>query len=467
MGITGVGKSSLINYLAGEELAEAGISSHAGGMTRGIHKYPIIINGQQCNVFDSEGLETSHAEYWKNLMDNELLYDTYEQPMSNWYHIVVYCIGANSGRVQPFELEMIEKLLDAGYGVIIAFTKADVVTEEELSALQDTIDTHFDGNAQLTYVPICSIKTRNNNLEGKEELGNAIFSSWGTSLVYRLPDYVYSCLDYMEDWGNTVVDWIEEQDFGLFGRSKEDVLNDVNGILAEQIGEWNEMIKERQNNAMKDIKSVYAMLNQVLNISSLSFHEMKSTSHIGHIDASIFEGRSTSSAIAQSVALGTLAFVNPIVGISLGLASLFRSNAHNKDAKYAIRDAFVKQHKQLVEAYSNQKEIFDYTLGASLGFIYGYRGLGTKYLLGQGVVKNTEKALENFQKVIDFVEESNYQWTDPYSEFYYSYIYFMRGNNDVADKWLHLAAEHGSTRAKLVLKGIPYREAAENEDYDN
>ena len=73
MGITGVGKSSLINYLAGEELAEAGISSQAGGLTRGIHKYSISINSQPCNVFDSEGLETSHSEYWKDMMEQDIL----------------------------------------------------------------------------------------------------------------------------------------------------------------------------------------------------------------------------------------------------------------------------------------------------------------------------------------------------------------------------------------------------------
>ena len=57
LGQTGVGKSSLLNYIAGKELAEAGISSHIGGITRGINKYSVDINGQMCEVSDSEGLE--------------------------------------------------------------------------------------------------------------------------------------------------------------------------------------------------------------------------------------------------------------------------------------------------------------------------------------------------------------------------------------------------------------------------
>ena len=120
----------------------------------------------------------------------------------------------------------------------------------------------------------------------------------------------------------------------------------------------------------------------------------------------------------------------------------------------------------LVEAYSNQKEFFNCSLGASLGYIYGYKGLGTKYLLGIGVHKNMSLALDNFQKIVSLVEESGYEFTDPYSEFYYSYIQFMKGNESEAKKWLHLAEKHGSVRARLVLKNVPYREVAEDEDYD-
>ena len=75
-------------------------------------------------------------------------------------------------------------------------------------------------------------------------------------------------------------------------------------------------------------------------------------------------------------------------------------------------------------------------------------------------------ALDNFQKIVSLVEESGYEFTDPYSEFYYSYIQFMKGNESEAKKWLHLAEKHGSVRARLVLNNVPYREVAEDEDYD-
>ena len=42
----------------------------------------------------------------------------------------------------------------------------------------------------------------------------------------------------------------------------------------------------------------------------------------------------------------------------------------------------------------------------------------------------------------------------------------MKGNETETKKWLHLAEKHGSVRARLVLNHVPYREVAENEDYE-
>ena len=143
MGYTGVGKSTLLNYLAGETLAEAGISSSAGGMTRGINKYPITLSGQPCVVSDSEGLEAKNERYWNDLMSKELLDDDCEKDISDWYHIVVYCIGANGGRVQDIEIDMMHRLDEAGYGVVVALTKSDLASDEEIDAMKDAIYDDF------------------------------------------------------------------------------------------------------------------------------------------------------------------------------------------------------------------------------------------------------------------------------------------------------------------------------------
>lgn len=356
MGLTGVGKSALINYLAGEEIAESGISSRAGGMTRGIHKYNIEINNQKCNIFDSEGLEVSHADYWKKMINAELSKTSREESLSKWYHIVVYCVGANSGRVQPFELEMMDKLIKEGYGVIIAFTKADVVTNEELETLQNTIATHFNGNTQLIYVPICSVKTRTNTLEGKELLADAILEAWGKSLLYRLPEYIYpeSIFREIVNWRRDIVESIEEYKVGFFGNSIKDLINELNELVEEDVEHWNHKISEKFKIANKDINSVYQMLGTISNIPSLKLNNTINQSYDLDIDESVIS-KSTVGSVANRVAIGAVAAITPIIGIPLAMAAVVHSKVQNNKAKEHIIDAYTKQVNKLLSTYSKQK----------------------------------------------------------------------------------------------------------------
>ena len=142
MGKTGVGKSALLNYFAGTKLAESKIN--AGGTTRGIKKYNVKINDYNYCIADTEGLEVGNDKYWFKLMDDELGLTSYRQDLATWYHSIIYCIGANGSKVEDTDLNMIEKVIDAGYGCIIAFTKADVTSEEDILILKATINDHFN-----------------------------------------------------------------------------------------------------------------------------------------------------------------------------------------------------------------------------------------------------------------------------------------------------------------------------------
>ena len=356
MGLTGVGKSALVNYLAGEEIAESGISSRAGGMTRGIHKYNIEINNQKCNIFDSEGLEVSHADYWKKMINAELSKASKKTSLSKWYHIVVYCIGANSGRIQPFELGIIGELIKEGYGVIIAFTKADVVTNEELETLQNTIATHFNGNTQLIYVPICSVQTRTNTLEGKELLADAILEAWGKSLLYRLPEYIYpeSLFREIVDRRGDIVESIEEYKVGFFGISTKDLINELNELVEEDVEHWNHKISEKFRIANKDINSVYQMLGTISNLQSLRIKNMANQFHISGVETSI-SSNSVIGNVAKTAAIGATIVMSPLIGVPLAIAAIVRSKSNNNQAKKQIIDAYTKQVNKLLTTYSKQK----------------------------------------------------------------------------------------------------------------
>ena len=70
MGKTGVGKSSLLNYLCGQNKALTGTGKPVTG--RGFQNYDANINNQTVRIFDSWGLEADKTEEWLKILDTEL-----------------------------------------------------------------------------------------------------------------------------------------------------------------------------------------------------------------------------------------------------------------------------------------------------------------------------------------------------------------------------------------------------------
>ena len=69
IGQTGVGKSSLINYLYGEKIAETGVGKPV--TTNGFHEYDFELNGLPVCLFDSWGLEVGKDEQWMDDLNKE------------------------------------------------------------------------------------------------------------------------------------------------------------------------------------------------------------------------------------------------------------------------------------------------------------------------------------------------------------------------------------------------------------
>lgn len=456
MGLTGVGKSSLINYLAGKDLAEAGITTSAGGLTRGIHKYYIDINGQTCSVFDTEGLETTdeHSSFWQNLMDKELLNTSPDRPLDEWYHIVVYCIGANGGRVQDIELTMIDKLLNAGYGVIVAFTKADLAIEEDLQSLEEAVCNHFDTNS-LQFIPICSKKTRNNQLEGKEELSTAIIESWGQSLINRLPHTVYDpVFDNLFDWYDEVFEWINQQKFGFFDRSKNDVLEDVNKKIAEKTTELNQKIKERQEECFDEVRDVYETLNLVIDTEALVANNPEFNSQLQKLESAFVFSSTTGSTMMKTGAFILGMTVFPVFTIAATVfAKLSGIFDNSEQIKNELKAGFNNQFFQIVRRFSEQERIFELSLAEMQYYVYSWVELGICYLKGWGVEKDVDKAIEYFNKVIDYKNENDYE--NPRFSWYMAYLLSetdLSRQSEITD-YLKEAAELDSPYAKRVLAG--------------
>lgn len=270
LGKTGVGKSALLNYLAGKTLAESGVPETGGGLTRGIHKYPIAINGYNCIVADSEGLEAGASKEWNNIIDNALMTATSSDKPADWYHIVVFCISAAGGRVEDIEAQTINKLKNAGYGVIIAFTKSDVSSEDDTKEMRNRIS-ELIPNGNFKYIDVSSVQLRGGYKFGKEELSDAIIKQWGKTVVNMMPNYVFDwCNEYLTQQESKIKDWVWSQNMRVFGRSAEDVIHDVNKKIEATVNTISTEVTKRQRIAFAEISEVMAAFSKILRIQTNS-----------------------------------------------------------------------------------------------------------------------------------------------------------------------------------------------------
>jgi len=124
LGVTGTGKSSLINYLFGSDAMKVGSGRPVTGKTGFIcETIPSLLkNDVDLNIYDSWGIEADKAEEWEKLIQEKL---TASYNFEKIIHSVVYCVSYANDRIQPFEINLLNTMLETGYGITIAFTKAD------------------------------------------------------------------------------------------------------------------------------------------------------------------------------------------------------------------------------------------------------------------------------------------------------------------------------------------------------
>lgn len=453
LGQTGVGKSSLLNYLAGEIIAEAGVSSTAGGITRGIHKYQLTINDQKCLVSDSEGLELSHSDYWLDLIDSELFKDTKQAKISDWYHIVVYCIGSNGGRVQDFELEILDKIMEAGYGVIIAFTKADLATEDELSLLQKAIDEHFEHSPAIQYIPICSKKTRYSQLEGRQALCDAIIDSWGESISNRLPSYIYDfTFGSLSSWYDVTYNWLSSQKIGLFNRSKNEVLDQLNRKIQGKQGSLNHCVELKQKSAFQEVSEVYSALSRVIDVDSLSVADSSLTPKIEKLQGAFVFDDNTFGKSIRTVASTVLLFSVPIVGVPLTILNTVLGFKDSDKRTAELLSAFNHQYLSLTKIYIERKKFLSYLLADEIGYIDAHLELAICYLKGRGVKEDYSKFCEYIGPLADYITDEENGYRNGRAEYYIAYMYYSFNDNNEGKRWIKMAKEDEYPNAIKVYK---------------
>jgi len=201
IGKTGSGKSSLINYLFGQDIRKAGAGKPVTQEV--LFKCdPLVHKGFQMNFFDTKGIENLDIDNWLNNL--ELSIQEYENSdnIADWFHAVFYCISAATNRIEDFEIQLIKNVLIPRVSNLhIIITQCDSISNEALDSFEKVLTEKLslaDLNSckqQIKIFRVCSVKlTKRNGTQiipyGKDEIVNSIFEILWEKISFKLPEVI-------------------------------------------------------------------------------------------------------------------------------------------------------------------------------------------------------------------------------------------------------------------------------------
>lgn len=149
-GGTGVGKSSLVNHIFGQNIARSGTGKP---ITQTIDKYED--KDSKVVIFDSKGYEIG-SEQEKSFINDVLGFCQKETDPKHTIHIAWYLIQSSGSRITDFDLDAIKRIKDLKTPVAVVFTKSDTVNEEDTRALRKIISDSLPG------IPCFEVTTKDN-----------------------------------------------------------------------------------------------------------------------------------------------------------------------------------------------------------------------------------------------------------------------------------------------------------------
>ncbi len=196
IGKSGVGKSSLLNYIFGRELQKVGVGAPVTKME--IKKFTYKYDDHfEMHIYDTWGLEPSvqKAEDWKNTIFKEIgRHD--EKKISEWFNTIIFCLNAKSARVEDFEIDIMEELLREKNHVTIALTHCNSKSDPDGIVLRESVKEELTkrgieapDDRNFVFVSNVRKKLLGGTVEqfGKEEIFISIIRNVWASLKSKIP----------------------------------------------------------------------------------------------------------------------------------------------------------------------------------------------------------------------------------------------------------------------------------------
>ncbi len=185
LGKTGVGKTSLLNYLYGFDLPVGAGLPKTG---KGIHENLITRNGTAYHVFDTWGIEADSLPEWRKEVLALVRKRNTSPHINDWFHAVYYCFSASTARIEDAEIdEIIVPLLQSGCKMIVVLTNSEdgFCKQEKIAGmkeyLREELVKRLHHDPQLEIIPVASVA-------GETLAGDAI-SRFGRTEVLEAAQY--------------------------------------------------------------------------------------------------------------------------------------------------------------------------------------------------------------------------------------------------------------------------------------
>jgi energy-coupling factor transporter ATP-binding protein EcfA2 len=217
LGKSGAGKSSLLNYLWGDVIANTGtgrpVTERSSAEEIGIYaNEPLGVSEDlELVIFDSWGMEADKADEWNRIIRKETEKREASSKIEDWFHAVIYCVSAKGARIEDFEIKkVVQPLIDAGYAVIFALTKCGVASDYEKQRVRETIDAACPQHGGIIEIESVSVTLRGRSTptdtQGKIELLKGVQENFVQNLADKLrKKYLAKCAGDLADWKGGVL----------------------------------------------------------------------------------------------------------------------------------------------------------------------------------------------------------------------------------------------------------------------
>jgi len=161
LGKTGVGKTSLLNYLYGFDLPVGAGLPKTG---KGLHENVITRNGITYHIFDTWGIEADSLPEWRKEVMALVRKRNTSPRINDWFHAVYYCFSASTARIEEAEIEeILVPLLQSGCKMVVVVTNAEdgFRKQEKIEGmkeyLQEELEKRLHRDPKLEIIPVVSV----------------------------------------------------------------------------------------------------------------------------------------------------------------------------------------------------------------------------------------------------------------------------------------------------------------------